>query len=745
MQLQNNNLTGTLLSELSTLSNLEYLNVSDNQLSGGIPTAFTALTALTSFNFDNNAGLCAPGYASLQTWSEGIVDWSGKFCTDRDVLVALYNATDGANWTNNTNWLTDSDLSTWYGVGGIDGKIEWLLLNDNTLSGTIPPELGQLTSLGFLELDDNTLSGTIPPELGQLTSLGFLNLSNNNLSGTIPPELGNIPYLTALDLSGNNLSGTIPPELGQLTSLEDLSLDAGSFYIMPDVGLQKWLREFKIIPSRRVYAGGPGVYLAHLLSSANAEIPGSVVMPGLEMVVEIDPDGTLDPASPITYWPEEYRLTQATQSPGTHSVPLVAGEVTLLRVFVAADKEVDATMPPLRATFYSNGALVHTADISSSGVRLLQDFRGERIPETGRMAIDVKAVPPFNLKLVPFLWRENPDYSKVSRAQGLYADDDLFWDTRNLLPVHDFNLSVREPVWTSLDPVGSNKGELLQEVSAIQTMDGASGHYMGILREGGGVAYRPGTVLVATFRALTIAHELGHNMSLGHAPCDTDDFLDPSYPYTDGNIGVWGYDFRAGTLVEPSRADLMSYCAPHWISDYHFKKALEYRLSEEARPSGKPAATRMILLWGGVNASRELFLEPTFVVTAPPSLPHENGPYVLTGEDVDGGVLFSLNFGMPEIADGDGSSSFVFALPVQPDWPDRLARIALSGPEGMVTMGSDEDRSVALLRDRTTGRVRGILRNWSVPSLRATRPTVPEPNLEVVVSRGIPDKAAWNR
>ena len=110
---------------------------------------------------------------------------------------------------------------------------------------------------------------------------------------------------------------------------------------------------------------------------------------------------------------------------------------------------------------------------------------GKRIPETGRRPIDVKAVPPLNLTLVPFLWRENPDHSVVTTARGLSADDDLFWDTRNLLPVHDLNLSVREPVWTSLDPVDDNKGELLSEIAAIQTLDGASGHYMGILRAGG--------------------------------------------------------------------------------------------------------------------------------------------------------------------------------------------------------------------------------------------------------------------
>ena len=805
LHLQNNNLTGKLPSELSTLSDLEYLNFADNQLFGGIPTAFTALTALTSFNFNNNAGLCSPRYASFLTWSEGIADWSGGFCTDRDVLVALYHATDGANWTNNTNWLTDNDLLIWQGVRVVNGQVVELDLSENLLSGSIPSELGDLVNLVGLSLSDNNLngpippelgnlvnlktlllnwnflSGSIPPELGDLVNLEHLGLPGNNLSGSIPPELGNLVNLVGLSLSSNNLSGSIPPELGNLVNLEilDLSNNNLSGSIPSELGnlvnLEGLWLDGNLLSGSIPSELGNLVNL-EILDLSNNNLSGSIP-PELAQLNFAHLDLSNNIPLELLSSPPPVFLIQATQS-ATHSVPLIAGEVSLLRVF-------DKAVSPVRATFYRNGALVHTADISSSviqavirgsenqaveipgsvvmpGLEMVVEIDpdgtldpalgiGRRIPETGRVPVDVKAVPPLNLTLVPLLWQENPDHSVVTTARSLSADDNLFWYTRNLLPVHDLDLTVREPVWTSLDPVNDNRSELLSEIAAIHTLDGASGHYMGILRQedgqyGGGIAFRGGNSLVSSLHASTIAHELGHNMSLGHAPCGTGGGLDPSYPYTDGKIGVWGYDFRAGVLVIPTRPDLMSYCYPEWISDYNFKKALEYRLSEEARASGKPAAaTRTILLWGGVNASRELLLEPTFVVTAPPALPDKNGPYLLTGEDVDGSVLFSLNFGMPEIADGDGGSSFVFALPVQPEWPDRLAHIALSGPEGVVTMGSDEDRSVALLRDRTTGRVRGILRNWSDPSLRATRPTVPEPNLEVVVSRGIPDKAAWNR
>ena len=95
--------------------------------------------------------------------------------TDRDALVALYHATDGDNWTNNDNWLSDAPIGSWYGVTTDDnGRVIGLTLWFNNLSGTMPPELGDLTALTRLDLN-----GRIPTALGNLTAL--TNLSNNQL------------------------------------------------------------------------------------------------------------------------------------------------------------------------------------------------------------------------------------------------------------------------------------------------------------------------------------------------------------------------------------------------------------------------------------------------------------------------------------------------------------------------------------------------------------------------------------
>ena len=154
---------------------------------------------------------------------------------DRGALVALYNATDGPNWVNNENWLTDAPLGEWYGVDtDAAGRVVRIDLGgqwDNEtreyishgLRGELPAELANLTELTTLSLSGNGLTGPIPPELGNLTELTSLELSYNRLADAIPPELGDLAALTSLDLRRNNLTGPIPPELGNLAALESLA------------------------------------------------------------------------------------------------------------------------------------------------------------------------------------------------------------------------------------------------------------------------------------------------------------------------------------------------------------------------------------------------------------------------------------------------------------------------------------------------------------------------------------------
>lgn len=106
-----------------------------------------------------------------------------------------------------------------------------------------------------------------------------------------------------------------------------------------------------------------------------------------------------------------------------------------------------------------------------------------------------------------------------------------------------------------------------------------------------------------------------------------------------------------------------------------------------------------------------------------------------------------MRFEMPAIADGDGSSSFVFAVPVQEGWSDRLAGITLSGPGGSFTLDRQSDQPMAILRDPATGQIRSIRRD--LPPGRAGREAADslaaETGFELFFSRGIPDPADWRR
>ena len=87
-----------------------------------------------------------------------------------------------------------------------------------------------------------------------------------------------------------------------------------------------------------------------------------------------------------------------------------------------------------------------------------------------------------------------------------------------------------------------------------------------------------------------------------------------------------------------------------------------------------------------ISETANSYLEPVFVVEAPPELPRFGDDYRLTGRTANGAEAFSLRFIMPETADGDGCSSFAFVLPVQPGWEGNLASITLTRPDGSMTL-----------------------------------------------------------
>ena len=605
-------------------------------------------------------------------------------------------------------------------------RLRSLGLHNNPALTAIPPELGNLARLTYLSLNNTGLTA-IPPELGNLARLETLYLNNTRLTGPLPPELGNLARLERLYLSNTALTGPLPPEFGNLARLEDLDLSSN-----------------------------PGL---------SGVLPGSLT--NLHRLRTFDAEGTGlcaldDPA--FLAWLRGLRswrvsrcgdavyLTQAVQSLD-FPVPLVAGEEALLRVFVTASANPDSvTLPTVLVRFYVDGMERHveeiipatphpipahvdegdltasanaqvSGDLIRSGLELVIEIDPDstldpslgvarRIPAEGRLAVDVREMAVFDLTIIPFLWTPLPDSSLVDLVEAMSAnpqDHGKLRMTADLLPVGKMRVTAHAPVETS-----SNSGyHVLSETGAIRAMEGGTGHWMGMLHgfsDVGGVAGLGGRTSASVSSGSTIAHELGHNFSLRHAPCGGPRYIDSRFPDPSGRIGAWGYAVREGQLVSYRTFDLMSYCFPEWISPYHFTKALEYRIWEGQAGSRMAAApVRSLLLWGGADSTGTPYLEPVFVVEAPPSLPDRGGPWTLAGRSADGADLFSLPFDIPAIADaGEGAGGFAFVLPVGPAW-EALASVTLSGPGGTATLDASTDRPVSIWRDRD-GQVRAILR-----------------------------------
>ncbi|MFD1614809.1 T9SS type A sorting domain-containing protein [Gelatiniphilus marinus] len=145
---------------------------------------------------------------------------------DYNALVAIYNSTNGDNWTDNSNWLDNTKpLQLWHGITlDSSNRVTNLNLGNNNLTGSIPPEIGDLTELTYLGFFTNQLTGNIPPEIGNLIKLTHMDLSPNTFSGPIPPEIGNLVNLETLWLNQNGLTGTIPTSFQNLTKLKRLYL-----------------------------------------------------------------------------------------------------------------------------------------------------------------------------------------------------------------------------------------------------------------------------------------------------------------------------------------------------------------------------------------------------------------------------------------------------------------------------------------------------------------------------------------
>ena len=704
MGLSSNSLSGALPPEIGELGNVELLSLGENAgLAGLLPRTLMAMESLSNLGIEGT-GLCPHRDSAFEAWLATLASVYAEECDARDIerlaLSAVHAATGGDRWTNGNGWNGDSRVGDWYGVtvGARDSLVRRLDLAANGLKGPMPPAVANLTAMETLDLADNDLGGELPVEIAILNALDTIRVGGNaEMEGPLPFRMIDMTGLKALQYAGTGLCAS------------------------PSATFQAWIDGLAVV------------------EGATCDNPDSVRL-----------------SLPVVY------LTQAIQRKAG-DVPLIAGREALLRAFLVGDRGNAFFEPEVVATLTRGGQVVHRTVMKAAGDRLstfadegdlrtsynavipaehivagteltiVADSAGTvpraagsltRFPDSGAAPLDVVEVPPMELTVVPVLYQARPDSSIFAWTDGIGDDSPQVGLLKYAFPFGEFTAKTREPYITSLDPaVEENPWPLVLEMEKAYRAEGATGYWYGVAdsQDGyvRGVAQLNGWISFGKPWDTELAHEVGHTLDLLHAPCGNPDGLEPDFPYPNGSIGAWGYDFRDGSTVSPQRRrDIMGYCSERgWLSDFFFEKVIRVRAEKEGaaarrRMMAEGPRARMLVLWGGV-LDGELRIEPVHAMLATAELPAEPGPYRIEGFGRGGGTEFSLSFTPGE--DKYGNKYFFFTIPIEDDWEDSLERITLTGPEGEVTVDSDDPRSITVVSDPDTGRIRAILRDWTGP------------------------------
>jgi len=153
---------------------------------------------------------------------------------------------------NRQNVVTNLDIDENNAGGFLPAEIGLLTglsvinMDDNQIGGSIPPSIGDLSRLRVLDLDSNRLTGVLPRELF-LLPLETLDLNTNNLEGTIPSEVGNLSSVTFVQLNENAFTGTLPTELENLVNLDIFTFNENEITGTLPVGLCDIVEEEKLV------------------------------------------------------------------------------------------------------------------------------------------------------------------------------------------------------------------------------------------------------------------------------------------------------------------------------------------------------------------------------------------------------------------------------------------------------------------------------------------------------------------
>ncbi|KAL6137845.1 hypothetical protein ACLB2K_063134 [Fragaria x ananassa] len=233
LELASMGLGGTLPSSIGGLGvNFTYLLLQENQLIGSVPSNIGNISKLVVLNLTSNLmnGTISANISQLSHLEQLFLSHNFFTSTIPEALGHLPHL--GLLDLSHNSFLGNIPSS----LGNL-ARLNYLFLNNNLLSGTIPPALGRCTELYRLDLSFNRLAGLIPPgiirsifpQISSCIALTLINFSHNALEGSLPDSIGELKNIVSFDVSDNHLSGKIPMSLNKSRTLTYLNLSYNDF------------------------------------------------------------------------------------------------------------------------------------------------------------------------------------------------------------------------------------------------------------------------------------------------------------------------------------------------------------------------------------------------------------------------------------------------------------------------------------------------------------------------------------